>query len=43
MGNALAGRLFYSLRQRQVPVWLNAALQELVLTDGRVTGAVSPY
>ena len=24
MGNALAARLFYSLRRRKVPVWLNA-------------------
>ena len=29
MGNALAARLFYSLRQRKVPVWLNASLREL--------------
>ena len=40
MGNALAARLFYSLRQRQVPIWLNAALQELIATDGRITAAV---
>ena len=26
MGNALAARLFYSLRRRNVPVWLNASL-----------------
>ena len=40
MGNALAARLFYSLRQRKVPVWLNASLRELTTADGRVTGAV---
>jgi succinate dehydrogenase/fumarate reductase flavoprotein subunit len=40
MGNALAARLFYSLRQRNVPLWLNASLRELTTTDGRVTGAV---
>ncbi len=40
MGNALAGRLFYSLRQRKVPVWVNAALGELTRADGRVTGTV---
>ena len=40
MGNALAARLFYSLRQRNVPVWLNASLRELTSADGRVTGAV---
>ncbi len=39
MGNALVARLFYSLRQRNVPVWLNAPLQELVVSEGRVTAA----
>jgi glycine/D-amino acid oxidase-like deaminating enzyme len=40
MGNALAARLFYSLRRKEVPVWLNASLQELTQDGGRVTGAV---
>jgi succinate dehydrogenase/fumarate reductase flavoprotein subunit len=40
MGNALAARLFYSLRRINVPVWLNASLQELRQDGGRVTGAV---
>ena len=40
MGNALAARLFYSLRQRKIPVWLNASVRELITVDGRVTGAV---
>src|SRR4051812_34780418 len=40
MGNALAARLFFSLRQRKVPVWLNASVRELTTVDGRVTGAV---
>jgi succinate dehydrogenase/fumarate reductase flavoprotein subunit len=40
MGNALVARLFYSLRKNHVPVWLNAPLQELSVTNGRVTGAV---
>jgi succinate dehydrogenase/fumarate reductase flavoprotein subunit len=40
MGNALVARLFYSLRQRKVPVWVNAPLRELVSEGGRVTGAV---
>jgi succinate dehydrogenase/fumarate reductase flavoprotein subunit len=40
MGNALAGRLFYSLRRRNVPIWRNAALLELVVAAGRVCGAV---
>ena len=39
MGNALAARLFYSLRQRNVPVWLNASVRELITADSRVTGA----
>jgi succinate dehydrogenase/fumarate reductase flavoprotein subunit len=40
MGNALVARLFYSLRRNHVPVRLNAALQELIVADGRVAGAV---
>ncbi|MGH6789839.1 MAG: FAD-dependent oxidoreductase [Pseudolabrys sp.] len=40
MGNALAARLFYSLRRNNVPVWLDAPLHELTLSDDRVTGAV---
>ena len=40
MGNALAARLFYSLRRKAVPVWLNAPLQELTIDGGRVSGAV---
>ena len=40
MGNALVARLFYSLRRNGVPIWLNASLQELTVTSGRVCGAV---
>jgi succinate dehydrogenase/fumarate reductase flavoprotein subunit len=40
MGNALVGRLFYSLRRRNVPIWRNASLLELVVTKGRICGAV---
>jgi len=40
MGNALVGRLFYSLRARNVPIAFDARLAELVQTDGRVQGAV---
>ena len=40
MGNALVARLFYSLRQNNVPIWLNASLQEVTMADGRVCGAV---
>jgi succinate dehydrogenase/fumarate reductase flavoprotein subunit len=40
MGNALVARLFYSLRQRGVPIWRNACLQELIVEGERVCGAV---
>ena len=40
MGNALVGRLFYSLRARNVPVAFDARLVELVKGSGRVEGAV---
>jgi succinate dehydrogenase/fumarate reductase flavoprotein subunit len=39
LGNALVGRLVYSLRQRQVPIWLGARVESLVRQDGRVIGA----
>src|SRR5262245_45479161 len=39
MGNALAARLFYSLRRRSVPVWLDTSIHELLMEKGRVTGA----
>ena len=39
LGNALVGRLVYSLRQRQVPIWLGARVESLVQRDGRVIGA----
>jgi succinate dehydrogenase/fumarate reductase flavoprotein subunit len=40
MGNALVCRLFYSLRQRNVPVLFNSKLVELLMAGGKVTGAV---
>jgi 3-oxosteroid 1-dehydrogenase len=40
MGNALVGRLFYSLRQRNVPIGYGAKLVELVRNHERVEGAV---
>src|SRR5262245_52030693 len=40
MGNALAARLLMSLKAQKVPIRLNAALRELIIEDGRVTGAV---
>ena len=39
MGNALAGRLFYSLLQRGVPVRTATSVSELTLMNGRVIGA----
>src|SRR6266511_3832481 len=40
MGQALMTRLRLSLRDRGVPMWLDAPLSELVSDGGRVTGAV---
>ena len=40
MGNALVGRLYYSLRKRNVPVLFETAIVDLVREDGNVTGAV---
>lgn len=39
MGNALAGSLFYNLKQRNVPVWLDSALKELMTENGKVVAA----
>lgn len=40
LGNALLGGLRLALNARNVPVWLNAPLVELVKERGKVTGAV---
>ncbi len=40
MGNALVARLFYSLRQRNVPIVYDASLVELVKGNDRIDGAV---
>jgi succinate dehydrogenase/fumarate reductase flavoprotein subunit len=40
MGNALTGRLLHSLKTQNVPIRLDAALQELIVEAGRVSGAV---
>src|SRR3954452_10283382 len=40
MGNALVARLFYSLRQRDVPIEYQAKVVELVKSNGGVEGAV---
>ena len=39
MGNALIGRLFYSLRRHNVPIMFDAAIVDLVGDRGGVTGA----
>ncbi len=39
MGNALVARLFYSLKQRNVPIRFGTSLHELIRVDGRVAGA----
>jgi succinate dehydrogenase/fumarate reductase flavoprotein subunit len=40
MGNALAARLFWSLRKRGVAIRCNASLRELCVSGDRVSGAV---
>ncbi len=40
MGNALVARLLHSLRARAVPILFETRLDELMLEDGRVTGAI---
>ncbi len=40
LGQGLVGNLRASLLDRRVPLWLNTAVQELVVEGGRVTGAV---
>jgi 3-oxosteroid 1-dehydrogenase len=39
-GAALSARLLDALLRRNVPVWTNAALTDLIVEDGRVAGAV---
>ncbi len=41
MGNAGVARLFLSLRDRDVPLWLKTPMTELVEQDGRVTGLLA--
>lgn len=40
LGNALVGGLRLALNERNVPVWLNSPLVELISEKGKVTGAV---
>ncbi|KPK15959.1 MAG: hypothetical protein AMJ62_07680 [Myxococcales bacterium SG8_38] len=39
-GNSLMGRLLLSLKERDVPTWLNTSVFELLFENGRVVGAV---
>ncbi len=41
LGQALVGQLRYALKQRDVPLWLNTGLTELVQEHGRVSGVVA--
>lgn len=38
LGNALIGRLLLSLQKRDVPVWTEAHAENLIVSEGRVTG-----
>ncbi len=40
MGNALVARLLYSLRKVNVPILFETGVTELIVEEGRVTGAV---
>mgnify|MGYP001451737871 CR=1 FL=1 len=40
MGNALVGRLLYSLRKVKVPLLFETAIKELIVENGRVVGAL---
>ncbi|NOX63163.1 MAG: FAD-dependent oxidoreductase [Chloroflexi bacterium] len=39
MGQALSARLRYAMMQADIPLWLDAALQELIIEEDRVVGA----
>jgi 3-oxosteroid 1-dehydrogenase len=40
LGSALIGRLRLSLMDRNVPLWLETPLEDLVIDEGRIVGAV---
>lgn len=40
LGNALVGGLRLALDERRVPIWLESPMQDLIVEDGRVAGAV---
>jgi len=39
MGQALIARLRLSLKKRDIPLWLNTPLKELIVENGRIVGA----
>jgi 3-oxosteroid 1-dehydrogenase len=41
LGNALIGALRASLLDRALPLWLNCALEELIVEEGRVSGVLA--
>jgi len=41
MGNALIGRLRHSLMDKNVPLWLNSPVRELIVDDGKVIGVAA--
>lgn len=40
MGGALVSSLMYIVQKRDIPVWLNSPLKDLIVENGRVVGAV---
>ena len=40
LGNALVGGIKMALNERKVPLWLDSPMQQLVIENGKVTGAV---
>lgn len=40
MGGGLASSLMYIVQKRDIPVWLNSPLKELIVDEGKVIGAV---
>ena len=40
LGRSLGGQLRHALMRRNIPLWLNSRLLELIVTEGAVTGAV---
>ena len=39
-GNSLMGRLFFSMKERQIPAWTNTGVEELLFEGDRAVGAV---